>query len=134
MSSKSMRSSDYSDSKLKSGGCLVFSSAVLVQLLQLDPRTLSDQLTIALYLLAVSIPSAALHLVALTLHQNYKKTLRTSYSFILELLSAAATGGTAVLLFWHFSGWAAIAAFIGSAVACALWFLDVWAQEKLNVD
>ena len=125
-----LKPADYAEDKLWLGGALVFCSAVLVQLLQL--QALSRPLWIALYSCAIALPLLASSLIAMQLHATFKAPVFTWAAFLQQHIGLLAAYICALALFWHFHWGAAAILFAATFVSLCLAHWDQFANERAN--
>lgn len=124
-----VEASGQSEDRLVAGGSLIFSTALLVQLLQLT--TLSTPLWVALFATAIAIPSSSAVLVMIVGHHEFDTVIVTRYRTIANALSAAGVLVCAASLFWHFSSKATILFLVLSFSAFILFGKDYDAQKEV---
>ena len=121
----------YKEDTLTVGGALVFTAAVLIQLLSMKP--LPPSLTVALFACSVAIPTCATVLALFVIHEEFPRRFNSACLNVLGFTALVATFVCASSIFWYFS-WIAGAVFLAfSVLAICLMEGDRAAQRRANV-
>jgi hypothetical protein len=132
MAERSLGPAHYTERRLLLGGALVFCSAVLVQLLQVPSKDLSQPLWVALWAAALAIPLLVAVLWAYAAHEAFAERRETAATLCMWLPSLFLPLLCACSVFRHFSEQVG-AAFLGmSAIAFLALLWDGTYHGKIN--